>query len=194
MAKDKKSKSGCMGCLGLIVLFFISLVISMPIASHVATKKLGGGMEPPHGFKVVALADKAKVAKYDDSDVLIIGYEKINLFKEEYPDITFDLEAYSSGTVGGEDGFGYITHFSVKQEGDRKEVTVVQRDDDYRITSIYQIEGEEIHPISHLTWGPAMMGLIIPYAFLTAVFYVLIQIMKALMRRKSSKQQGSLEL
>jgi len=178
MSKDKKSKSGCMGCLGLIVVFFISLGISVPIAKHNATEKLGEGVKPPSRFEVIAEVNKKK-----GPEIISLHYEKIEYYKKNYPDISFDLKP-GSGSIEMDKEF-MSTNFSVSEEGGRKTVSVRSRDDDYTYTSVYEVKDGKIYPISHLNFGPAMMGLIIPYALgITAVFYLLIEIMKALMRRK----------
>ena len=70
-------------------------------------------------------------------------------------------------------------------------VVRVSSDGDYRITSIYQIEGEEIYPISHLIWGPGLIFYIFPIQFVVAfVLYAFIEIMK---NRKKKAAQSEVE-
>ena len=179
MTKDKKSESGCMGCLGLIVLFFISLFISLPIALDKVTENLEGGAKPPSRFEVIAVVNKK-----EEPETISLYYQSIESYKKSYPDISFDLEP-GSGSIEMDEEF-MSTDFSVsKKYGGGKAVTVNRQDDDYTYKSTYEVKGGEIYPISYLNFGPSIMGLIIPYALgIFIVFSLSIKIIQTIMTRK----------
>lgn len=186
MSKDKKSKSAYIGCLGVFVIFFISLVMSIPLAKMVATEKLDAGVAPPTHFKVVATINKG-----DGIENIPLYYRSLEETKKAYPNLTLDIKP-GKGTIETDEEFIY-TNFTVREQEGKKKVTVISYNDDYTYISVYEIKGEKTYPISHLTWGPGIMGLMIPYALgLTAVFYILLWITKTLVRKNRSKKKERL--